>query len=98
MPISIIESWYQRDGYVKSMADLIEKELAAFSNPEEVCSFTIPTAPVFIQILQMMEADCLFHIIILNFVTAICIAVKFLCYRDFCFSYNLALLYIPFPR
>jgi ferrochelatase len=36
LPISIIESWYQRDGYVKSMADLIEKELSAFSNPEEV--------------------------------------------------------------
>ena len=36
LPISIIESWYQRDGYVKSMTDLIEKELSAFSNPEEV--------------------------------------------------------------
>jgi ferrochelatase len=36
LPISIIESWYQRDGYVKSMADLIEKELSIFSNPEEV--------------------------------------------------------------
>ena len=36
LPISIIESWYQRGGYVKSMADLIEKELSAFSNPEEV--------------------------------------------------------------
>ncbi|CAL5080699.1 unnamed protein product [Urochloa decumbens] len=39
LPISIIESWYQRDGYVKSMADLIEKELSAFSNPEEVMIF-----------------------------------------------------------
>ena len=39
LPISIIESWYQREGYVKSMADLIEKELSVFSNPEEVCTF-----------------------------------------------------------
>ncbi|CAN6195461.1 unnamed protein product [Urochloa humidicola] len=39
LPISIIESWYQRDGYVKSMADLIEKELSAFSNPKEVMIF-----------------------------------------------------------
>ncbi|XP_066397235.1 ferrochelatase-1, chloroplastic-like isoform X1 [Miscanthus floridulus] len=39
LPISIIESWYQRDGYVKSMTDLIEKELSAFSNPEEVMIF-----------------------------------------------------------
>ncbi|KAL6854571.1 hypothetical protein ACP4OV_019133 [Aristida adscensionis] len=39
LPISIIESWYQRDGYVKSMADLIEKELSVFFNPEEVMIF-----------------------------------------------------------
>ncbi|KAM0904458.1 hypothetical protein ACQ4PT_017994 [Festuca glaucescens] len=39
LPISIIESWYQREGYVKSMADLIEKELTVFSNPEEVMIF-----------------------------------------------------------
>lgn len=36
LPISIIESWYQRDGYIKSMADLIQKELLSFSNSEEV--------------------------------------------------------------
>jgi protoheme ferro-lyase len=41
LPISIIESWYQREGYVKSMADLIEKELTVFSNPEEVCTFLL---------------------------------------------------------
>ncbi|KAM3274697.1 hypothetical protein ACQJBY_043616 [Aegilops geniculata] len=39
LPISIIESWYQREGYVKSMADLIEKELSVFTNPEEVMIF-----------------------------------------------------------
>lgn len=39
MPISIIESWYQREGYIKSMADLIEKDLSKFSNPEEVMIF-----------------------------------------------------------
>ncbi|KAL6862178.1 hypothetical protein ACP4OV_016827 [Aristida adscensionis] len=35
LPISIIESWYQRGSYVKSMADLIEKALSIFCNPEE---------------------------------------------------------------
>ncbi|KAJ0078529.1 hypothetical protein Patl1_24305 [Pistacia atlantica] len=36
MHVSIIRSWYQREGYIKSMADLIQKELEKFSNPEEV--------------------------------------------------------------
>ncbi|KAJ1430330.1 Ferrochelatase, active site [Sesbania bispinosa] len=36
LPVSIINSWYQREGYVKSMADLIEKELQSFSEPKEV--------------------------------------------------------------
>ncbi|KAE8100000.1 hypothetical protein FH972_017939 [Carpinus fangiana] len=39
LPVSIIKSWYQRQGYVKSMADLIEKELKSFSKPEEVMIF-----------------------------------------------------------
>ncbi|XP_009626129.1 ferrochelatase-2, chloroplastic [Nicotiana tomentosiformis] len=39
LPVAIIESWYQRQGYIKSMADLIEKELHNFSNPEEVMIF-----------------------------------------------------------
>nr|XP_010913104.1 ferrochelatase-1, chloroplastic [Elaeis guineensis] len=39
LPVSIIESWYQRGGYIKSMADLIEKELSSFSEPEEVMIF-----------------------------------------------------------
>ncbi|KQK02111.1 hypothetical protein BRADI_3g60407v3 [Brachypodium distachyon] len=39
LPVSIIESWYQRDGYVKSMAELIQKELSIFANPEEVMIF-----------------------------------------------------------
>ncbi|KAF8040695.1 hypothetical protein BT93_B2812 [Corymbia citriodora subsp. variegata] len=39
VPVSIIQSWYQREGYVKSMADLIQKELESFSNPEEVVIF-----------------------------------------------------------
>ncbi|KAL7166437.1 hypothetical protein ACSBR2_037168 [Camellia fascicularis] len=39
MPVSIIQSWYQREGYIKSMADLIEKELESFSMPEEVMIF-----------------------------------------------------------
>ncbi|XP_028083432.1 ferrochelatase-2, chloroplastic-like [Camellia sinensis] len=39
MPISIIQSWCQREGYIKSMADLIEKELESFSTPKEVMIF-----------------------------------------------------------
>lgn len=39
LPVAIIRSWYQREGYVKSMADLIEKELQSFSNPDEVMIF-----------------------------------------------------------
>ncbi|KAL6998095.1 lyase [Sarracenia purpurea var. burkii] len=39
LPVSIIQSWYQRKGYISSMADLIEKELQSFSRPEEVMIF-----------------------------------------------------------
>lgn len=39
VPVSIIQSWYQREGYIKSMADLIERELEKFSDPKEVMIF-----------------------------------------------------------
>ncbi|CAJ2643825.1 unnamed protein product [Trifolium pratense] len=39
VPVSIINSWYQRKGYLKSMADLIEKELQSFSEPMEAMIF-----------------------------------------------------------
>ncbi|CAL9051169.1 unnamed protein product [Musa banksii] len=39
LSISIIESWYQREGYINSMVDLIENELLIFSKPEEVMVF-----------------------------------------------------------
>ncbi|KAM7274649.1 hypothetical protein ACFE04_016515 [Oxalis oulophora] len=39
LPVSIIQSWYQREGYIKSMGDLIEKELEKFSSPGEVMIF-----------------------------------------------------------
>ncbi|KAJ9537238.1 hypothetical protein OSB04_029971 [Centaurea solstitialis] len=39
LPVAIIQSWYQRQGYVNSMADLIEKELQSFASPEEVMIF-----------------------------------------------------------
>ncbi|XP_026447439.1 ferrochelatase-1, chloroplastic/mitochondrial-like [Papaver somniferum] len=39
LPVSIIKSWYQRRGYIESMANLIEQELQKFSNPEEVMIF-----------------------------------------------------------
>ncbi|KAF2286274.1 hypothetical protein GH714_013031 [Hevea brasiliensis] len=34
-----IQSWYQREGYIKAMADLIRKELEQFTKPEEVMIF-----------------------------------------------------------
>ncbi|KAH1109857.1 hypothetical protein AAZX31_04G049500 [Glycine max] len=39
LPVSIINSWYQREGYIKSMANLIQKELQSFSEPKEVMIF-----------------------------------------------------------
>ncbi|KAK9149449.1 hypothetical protein Scep_008206 [Stephania cephalantha] len=39
LPVSIIRSWYQREGYIKSMASLIEEELRKFSVPEQVMIF-----------------------------------------------------------
>ncbi|CAA0824247.1 Ferrochelatase-1- chloroplastic/mitochondrial [Striga hermonthica] len=39
LPVAIIQSWYQREGYIKSMGDLIEKELEIFPDPEEVMIF-----------------------------------------------------------
>lgn len=39
VPVAIIQSWYQREGYIKSMADLIEKELQIFPVPEETMIF-----------------------------------------------------------
>ncbi|KAM7257607.1 hypothetical protein ACFE04_013348 [Oxalis oulophora] len=39
MPVSIIQSWYQREGYINSMADLIEKELEQFLKLDEVMIF-----------------------------------------------------------
>ncbi|KAK4277356.1 hypothetical protein QN277_015368 [Acacia crassicarpa] len=39
LPVSIINSWYQRKGYIKSMADLIEEELQTFTEPNEVMVF-----------------------------------------------------------
>ncbi|KAH6756332.1 hypothetical protein C2S51_038918 [Perilla frutescens var. frutescens] len=39
LPVAIIQSWYQRQGYINSMADLIEEELKNFQNPKEVMIF-----------------------------------------------------------
>ncbi|CAI9106345.1 OLC1v1005475C2 [Oldenlandia corymbosa var. corymbosa] len=39
MQHTVIPSWYQREGYIKAMADLIEKELQKFDNPEQVMIF-----------------------------------------------------------
>ncbi|KAK4357724.1 hypothetical protein RND71_023334 [Anisodus tanguticus] len=39
MQHTVIPSWYQREGYIKAMADLMEKELKSFERPEEVMIF-----------------------------------------------------------
>ncbi|XP_073279202.1 ferrochelatase-2, chloroplastic-like [Primulina huaijiensis] len=39
MQHTVIPSWYQREGYIKAMGDLIEKELGNFDRPEEVMIF-----------------------------------------------------------
>ncbi|KAL3818968.1 hypothetical protein ACJIZ3_004873 [Penstemon smallii] len=39
LPVAIIQSWYQREGYIKSMADLIQKELQIFPDPKEAMIF-----------------------------------------------------------
>ncbi|XP_063939518.1 ferrochelatase-2, chloroplastic-like isoform X1 [Daucus carota subsp. sativus] len=39
MQHTVIPSWYQRDGYIKAMGDLIEKELEKFDQPKEVRIF-----------------------------------------------------------
>ncbi|KAL7231067.1 hypothetical protein ACSBR2_009360 [Camellia fascicularis] len=39
MQHTVIPSWYQREGYIKAMADLIEKELRNFGNPDKVMIF-----------------------------------------------------------
>ncbi|GKV18891.1 hypothetical protein SLEP1_g29212 [Rubroshorea leprosula] len=39
MQHTVIPSWYQREGYIKAMANLIEKELQKFDSPEKVMIF-----------------------------------------------------------
>lgn len=39
MQHTVIPSWYQREGYIKAMANLIEKELKSFDCPEKVMIF-----------------------------------------------------------
>lgn len=36
MQHTVIPSWYQREGYIKAMATLIEKELLKFPKPQKV--------------------------------------------------------------
>ncbi|KAL6542481.1 Ferrochelatase-2, chloroplastic [Orobanche minor] len=35
MQHTVIPSWYQREGYIKDMADLIQKELGNFDSSQE---------------------------------------------------------------
>ncbi|XP_024030997.1 ferrochelatase-2, chloroplastic [Morus notabilis] len=39
MQHTVIPSWYQREGYIKAMANLIEKELKNFDNPRKCMIF-----------------------------------------------------------
>ncbi|POO03019.1 Ferrochelatase [Trema orientale] len=39
MQHTVIPSWYQRDGYIKAMANLIEKELNNFDSPQKCVIF-----------------------------------------------------------
>ncbi|KAI8535420.1 hypothetical protein RHMOL_Rhmol10G0172600 [Rhododendron molle] len=39
MQHTVIPSWYQREGYIKAMADLIAKELGSFDCPDKVMIF-----------------------------------------------------------
>uniref|UniRef100_A0A0Q3RKF5 Ferrochelatase n=1 Tax=Setaria italica TaxID=4555 RepID=A0A0Q3RKF5_SETIT len=39
MQHTVIPSWYQREGYIKAMATLIENELTKFSEPQKVMIF-----------------------------------------------------------
>ena len=38
MQHTVIPSWYQREGYIKAMATLIENELTKFPEPQKVRS------------------------------------------------------------
>ncbi|CAK8568013.1 unnamed protein product [Lathyrus sativus] len=39
MEHTVLPSWYQREGYIKAMSNLIEKELKSFDSPKEVMIF-----------------------------------------------------------
>ncbi|KAL5075101.1 hypothetical protein RYX36_014085 [Vicia faba] len=39
MEHTVLPSWYQREGYIKAMSSLIEKELKSFDSPKEVMIF-----------------------------------------------------------
>ncbi|KAF7117128.1 hypothetical protein RHSIM_RhsimUnG0003000 [Rhododendron simsii] len=39
MQHTVIPSWYQREGYIKAMADLIAKELRSFDCPDKVVEY-----------------------------------------------------------
>lgn len=41
MQHTVIPSWFQREGYVQSMANLIQEELKKFEEPDKVC--TVPS-------------------------------------------------------
>lgn len=46
MQHTVIPSWYQREGYIKAMANLIEEELKNFESPEKASHIGIPVIVV----------------------------------------------------
>lgn len=69
MQHTVIPSWYQREGYIKAMANLIEKELQNFDSPEQVhpwnlTLFFVHFWYIVISLLYMLlMVDCLMFII-----------------------------------
>lgn len=61
MQHTVIPSWYQREGYIKAMANLIEKELQKFDSPEEVNPhiehFACSVVLLHVQVMYMTEGD-----------------------------------------
>lgn len=50
MQHTVIPSWYQREGYIKAMADLIAKELGSFDCPDKVLHFLVSISSGSVQI------------------------------------------------
>lgn len=64
MQHTVIPSWYQREGYIKAMANLIQKELACFAFPEKVLHSFIKLLHSFIKLYHLPCDYLLFQIVL----------------------------------